>query len=83
MFQVMKRRCSTCIYRKDLHWDLERLENDVRDPHMGFNGYRICHSQKRNGKACCKGFWDHHKWAFAAGQIAQRLGLVKFVEPNK
>lgn len=82
-FQVMARRCSTCIYRKDLHWDLTKLENQVRDPHMGFNGYRICHHQKRRGKICCRGFWDHHKNEFPLGQIAQRLNMVTYVEPTE
>jgi hypothetical protein len=78
----MRRRCATCIYRKGLGWNLVKLENDVRDKYVGFKGFRICHSQERGGKACCRGFWDHHKWAFAAGQIAQRLKLVEFVEPS-
>lgn len=29
---------------------------------------------------CCRGFWEAHKDAFPAGQIAQRLGLVEFVD---
>ncbi len=32
--------------------------------------------------ACCRGFWNRHKNQFAAGQLAQRLGLVVFVEHN-
>ena len=82
MFPVMSRMCRTCIYRKGFGWNLEHLEGQVRDKHMGFKGFRVCHSQKRGGKACCRGFWNRHKWAFAAGQIAQRLGLVAFVEPD-
>ena len=82
-FPVMSRMCKTCIYRKGFGWNLAHLEGQVRDPHIGFNGFRVCHSQKRNGKACCRGFWNRHKWAFAAGQIAQRLGLVSFVEPQE
>jgi hypothetical protein len=81
-FEVMRRRCKTCIYRKDSTLDLTKLENDVRDKFMGFKGYRVCHHQKRTGKVCCKGFWDHHKDEFAAGQIAQRLKLVVYVEPT-
>jgi hypothetical protein len=73
MFPVMRRLCATCIYRKT--WCGTRW--------IGFKGYRVCHSQKRGGKACCRGFWNRHKWAFAAGQIAQRLGLVEFVEPTQ
>ena len=36
----MAKACETCIYRKDLAWDLDKLENEVRDPHIGFSGYR-------------------------------------------
>ena len=82
-FPVMSRVCKTCIYRKGFGWDIAHLEGQVRDPHIGFKGFRVCHSQKRNGKACCRGFWNRHRWAFAAGQIAQRLGLVSFVEPQE
>ena len=38
-----KIRCATCIYRKDSPLDLSLLEKQVRDPHVGFKGYRICH----------------------------------------
>lgn len=76
MFRVKRQRCSTCIYRQDSSLDLEQLEDQVRDPHIGFKGHRICH---HGNDACCRGFWDHHRDEFAAGQIAQRLGLVEFV----
>lgn len=79
MFKVQRRRCATCIYRKDTPLDIEKLENDVRDKRTPwfFTGYRVCHHSK---DVCCKGFWDHHKDDFAAGQIAQRLKLVRFVD---
>jgi hypothetical protein len=82
MFEVMARQCKTCIYRKS--WagtPIETLEDQVRDRYMGFKGHRICHSQRRNGKACCRGFWNRHKDEFAAGQIAQRLKVITYVEP--
>lgn len=78
-FQVQKKKCVTCIYRKDSSLDLAALEDQVRDEHMGFKGYRVCHHSKA---LCCKGFWDRHKDEFAAGQIAQRLGLVEFVSED-
>jgi hypothetical protein len=85
-FEVMRRRCATCIYRKDWRGTpIEALEEQVREKHRGatgFEGYRVCHHQKRRGKACCKIFWDHHKDDFAAGQVAQRLKLVVYVEPK-
>jgi hypothetical protein len=82
MFEVMHRQCKTCIYRPS--WQgtpIAELERQVADKHGGFKGHRICHSQKRGGKACCRGFWNRHRDAFAAGQIAQRLNWVRFVEP--
>ena len=79
-FRVQRVRCATCIYRKDSGLDLKRLEDQVRDRYMGFRGYRICHHSK---DVCCRGFWDHHKDEFPAGQIAQRLGLVAFVDVDE
>jgi hypothetical protein len=87
MFEVMARQCSTCIYRKS--WcgtPIATLEDQVRETHRGatgFKGHRICHSQKRSGKACCRGFWNKHRDEFAVGQIAQRLNLVVYVDPTK
>ena len=77
-FKVQRRMCATCIYRPGLAWDLANLENQVRDPHIGFKGHRICHHA--SDATCCRGFWEAHKDEFAAGQIAQRLGLVEFVD---
>lgn len=77
MFKVQQRMCPSCIYRPDSPLDLKKLEDDVRDPYMGFKGHRICHHSK---DVCCRGFWEAHKDEFQAGQIAQRLGLVQFVD---
>jgi hypothetical protein len=86
-FQVMSHQCETCIYRKSwMGTPISQLEDQVREKHRGatgFHGYRVCHSQKRGRKACCRGFWNRHRDKFAAGQIAQRLGCVEFVEPTK
>lgn len=76
-FKVQKKSCATCIYRKDSTLDIKKLENDVRDKHMGFKGHRICHHSK---DVCCRGFWNRHKDEFAMGQIAQRLNMVEFVD---
>ena len=76
MFRVQAHQCRTCIYRKDSPLDIAKLEQDVRDPYIGFKGHRICHHSK---DVCCRGFWDRHKDEFAAGQIAQRLNCVEFV----
>ncbi len=78
-FQVQFRQCATCIYRKGSPLDLRKLEAEIADPFMDghFSGYRICH---HSGTACCRGFWNRHKNYFDAGQLAQRLNAVEFVE---
>ena len=78
-FKVQARRCATCIYRKDTPLNLAALEDEARDPYIGFKGHRICH---HSDDVCCRGFWDHHKDEFPAGQIAQRLRLVEFVNED-
>ena len=81
-FLVRRTKCATCIYRTDhkLKWNLAQLEEQVRDPHLGFNGFRICHHHTEKSNVCCRGFWNAHKDEFAAGQIAQRLDLVEFTD---
>jgi hypothetical protein len=79
-FRVQDRPCPTCIYRKDTHFDLAKLEADVADKHGGFKGWRVCHT---SDDVCCRGFWNRHRDKFAIGQIAQRLGLVRFVRVRK
>jgi len=78
-FRVQRKRCATCIYHTFLPCQLQRLEDQVRDLHIGFRGHRVCHHSK---DACCRGFWDRHKDAFQLGQIAQRLNLVEYVEDD-
>lgn len=77
MFLVQRRMCATCIYRPDSPLDLKVLEDQVRDSHSGFVAHRVCH---HSVDACCRGFWEAHANEFPAGQIAQRLNAVKFVE---
>jgi hypothetical protein len=72
--RVQARQCRTCIYRPDSRLDLAKLENDVRG---FFKGFRICH---HSHDVCCRGFWERHRDSFTAGQIAQRLGIVEFVD---
>lgn len=79
-FKVQRRLCATCIYRPDSTLDLARLEDAVRDKYVGFSGYRECHHAKRRSGVCCRGFWNAHKDEFTLGQIAQRLGVVEFVD---
>lgn len=76
-FLVQAKSCETCIYRRNSPLDLKNLESQIADPHGGFSGHRICHHSRT---ACCRGFWNRHKNDFQIGQIAQRLGMVRFVD---
>lgn len=80
MFKVQKKSCSTCIYNKNCSLDIKELENQVKDRFGFFKGHRECHHAKRGSNVCCRGFWNRHKNDFPAGQIAQRLNVVQFVE---
>lgn len=79
MFRVQRRQCATCIFRPDSSLDLEKLLDDIADPHGGFQGHRICHHSK---DACCAGFWSRHKDDFPMGQIAQRLKMFALVDDD-
>lgn len=80
--KVQRRMCSTCIYRPDSPLDLSLLESQVADPYMEghFRGYRICHHASNASAVCCRGFWEAHKDDCTPTQIAQRLGIVEFVD---
>lgn len=80
-FDVQARQCATCIYRTSSPLDLPRLEAQIADPHMPgfFRSWRVCHHTAAPTEACCAGFWVRYKDCFTLGQLAQRLGLVRFV----
>jgi hypothetical protein len=84
-FQVQKRQCASCIYRQDSGLDLAKLEAQIADPHMAefFRAYRECHHAERGSSVCCAGFWARHGDDFTAGQMAQRLGYVEFVDVDR
>jgi hypothetical protein len=80
-FLVQRRPCATCIYGPNSHLDVTMLESKVRDPKQPsfFRGYWVCHNAYPREPVCCAGFWQRHREAFARGQIAERLGLVRYV----
>jgi len=79
--KVQRKMCATCIYRKDSPLDIKELERQVADRLGGFRTYRACHHAGTD--VCCRGFWDRHKDKFQLGQIAQRLGFVRFVDVDE
>jgi len=76
-FIVRATQCRTCIYRRDSPLDLAGLERAIADPRLPgfFKGYRICH---HTTASCCRGFWRRNRNNFTLGQLAQRLGFVRF-----
>lgn len=78
-FKVQARPCASCIYRPTSPLDLAKLEAEIADGHGGFTSWRICH---HSDDACCRGFWDRHRNDFQLGQVAQRLGVVRFVDED-
>lgn len=76
-FLVQSKQCKTCIYKPGIGFDIAALEAEVADKFGGFRAYRTCHHSRN---VCCRGFWNRHKNKFQLGQIAQRLGFVKFVD---
>lgn len=83
MFRVQRKQCSTCIYRDDCPLDIDKLEADVADNYGAFRSHRQCHHTNDSEPACCAGFWARHKDKFQAGQIAQRLDMVQFVDVDQ
>ena len=76
-FRVQAKPCATCIYRKDMAWDIDRLEAEVADGHGSFHNHRTCH---HSTDVCCRGFWNRHKDKYWVGQLAQRMDAVIFVD---
>jgi hypothetical protein len=79
-FRVQAQQCATCIYRPDSPLDLATLEAQIADGFGGFSKHRQCHHSSKAHPVCCRGFWNRHKDHFPGGQIAQRLGMVVFVD---
>lgn len=82
-FRVQRKMCKTCIYgsHSASRTSFVQLEAELADPSMPgfFTGHRVCH---HSTGVCCAGFWRRWKHRFALGQIAQRLGLVTFVNED-
>lgn len=83
--KVQAQQCASCIYRPTCSLDIASLEAQIADPHMQgfFLGFRVCHHASNRSGVCCRGFWDRHKDQFTLGQLAQRLGLVRFVSVDR
>jgi hypothetical protein len=81
--RVQRVPCDTCIFRKESPLDLKALLDAVRDfsvpGFLYFKGHRICH---HSTDAVCSTFWTKFRDKFTLGQIAQRLGVVEYVDDD-
>jgi len=76
---VCKRQCETCIFRDGgMHLNPGRLEQLVSEA-VKNESTIVCHDTLDGPNAACAGFFHRHKTAPL--QIAERLGLIEFVEP--
>lgn len=81
---VCREMCPTCVFRPGNVMRLEpgRLAGMVREATEAESAI-ICHStlyERGVDNAVCFGFFDRH--ATAPLQVAQRLGIIEFVDPN-
>lgn len=80
--RVMRRMCDTCIFRSGNLMRLEpgRVDGMVRDA-VARDSTIVCHDTLTHPlHAACRGFFDRHKTQPL--QVAERLRLVRWVEPN-
>lgn len=78
-FKVMKERCAECLYGRDKIVSDARRRQILRDLARKDNHF-ICHKATIAGlDICCRGDWDA-RGGGQLGRIADRLGVVEFVE---
>lgn len=79
---VCSELCSTCVFRKGNLMQLQPGRvRDMVDEARRNDSTIVCHQTLNTGKeAGCRGFFD--RFPTTPLQLAFRLGLVKFVDPN-
>lgn len=79
---VCDRMCDTCIFRPGNRMMLDDGRVDGMVDEANANGSAIiCHSTLYGDNAVCRGFFELHKTPIL--QVAERLGVLKFVSPEK
>lgn len=78
--------CSTCIFRpgNPMHLQPGRLK-DVVDANLATGTLLICHTTtygQAPEKVVCRGFYDRYGARTHVGQIMQRLGGFREVDPD-
>ncbi len=79
---VCAEMCPTCIFRPRNLMGLNpgRVRSMIDEATRNESCIPCHHRLYTGADACCRGFFDHH--ATAPLQIADRLGLVVFIDPN-
>ena len=84
MVHVCERKCSTCIYRPgNLMYLEEGRVEDMEQKAIKGGSTIVCHKTLDGDNAACRGFWDVHRDKVPALQIAGRVGLVVYDDPDK
>ena len=80
---VCERKCSTCIYRPGNLMRLAdgRVEQMERDA-IADESAIVCHKTLDGPNAVCRGFFDVNKNRVAALQIAERLDIIDYDNPD-
>lgn len=82
--RVLSRLCDTCITYPDDRMLLGERRQEFIDEARVRGTYVVCHdtgTYSPHPGAVCRGFFNRHWRETAALRLAQRLGLVVFVEP--
>ena len=82
-FQVLRKRCSECLFSKGRIVSVERMAEVLADcAQQADEKFFVCHKSSMNGgNVCCRGFYDSPLAnVVAIVQIARRLELVEFVD---
>jgi hypothetical protein len=79
---VCREMCSTCVFRPGNKMELRsgRVRQMV-DEAKEHDSTIVCHKTLDGDSAACRGFFDRHKTPPL--QIAERLNLVKLIDPGE
>lgn len=81
VFRVAQKRCNECLYTRNKIVEDSRREAIVQSC-KETGKYFICHKATLTGwGVVCRGFFEEE--ANPSCQVAQRLGLVAFVDPER
>jgi hypothetical protein len=83
-FLVCKKQCNECLF-SDKSIVSSRRKAQLLEECQTNDRHFICHKGSLAGgkyeNLCCKGFYDQKPGVGQLLRIAQRLGVVRFVEP--